>query len=473
VSPGWATDWSPTSALLQHAWITWVTRGLYAGYRRVNLNTQIDDMFLESDIYSPSGTTFRLRPADLTAHGTWTSTINAKMNTGSAYFIEIGHNGNGNIEASDNINDNTCSPGPIEYPEQIDTPLEFQKPLGSGTNLWPATPTTYPWSTACVNLDNLKTYFATASNRDKFAHISHTFTHEEVNNATYSDVYKEISFNQAWLKQVTISAGSRFTANGLIPPAITGLHNGDAISAWVALGLVHAVGDNTRPVLRNQANDMWPYMTTMSANGYDNFTVLPRWATRIYYNCDLPNCTVAEWVATSAGTNDYNALLATEKTDTMRHLFGLYHDGKYFQYNRVKHKQLTPSQHTCSTKPTSGKPTCPTPPSMASPRNSPCSKPGSKPKSPNSPAWSTGPFSPSSKQTPTPSSPPAWHATSAAMVWHTPTPTRRSPASLSRRMGISALRLCRLRFRRTRSPRVRRGLRRSRSGMIRIQCGLS
>jgi hypothetical protein len=324
----WATDWSPTSALLQHAWITWITRGLYTGYRRVNLNTQVDDMFLESDIYSPANTTFRIRPGDLTAHASWTSTINGKMNTGSSYFMEIGHNGNGNIEASDDINDPACGPGPIEYPDQIDTPLEFQKPLGSGTNLWPNTPTTYPWSTACVNLDSLKTYFASVSNRDKFAHISHTFTHEDVDNATYSDAYKEISFNQAWLKQVNISAGNKFTANGLIPPAITGLHNGDAISAWVALGLVHAVGDNTRPVLRNQQNDMWPYLTNMSSNGYTNFTVLPRWATRIYYNCDLPNCTVAEWVATSAGTNSYSTLLATEQSDTMRHLFGLYHDGK-------------------------------------------------------------------------------------------------------------------------------------------------
>lgn len=24
----WATDWSPTSNFLQHAWITWATRGL-------------------------------------------------------------------------------------------------------------------------------------------------------------------------------------------------------------------------------------------------------------------------------------------------------------------------------------------------------------------------------------------------------------------------------------------------------------
>lgn len=61
-----ATDWSPTSNFLQHAWINWITRGVYTGYRRVTLNTQVDDMFLESDIYSPNGTTFQVTPADLT-----------------------------------------------------------------------------------------------------------------------------------------------------------------------------------------------------------------------------------------------------------------------------------------------------------------------------------------------------------------------------------------------------------------------
>lgn len=37
---GFATDWAATSNILQHAWIHWATRGLYTGYRRVNLNTQ-------------------------------------------------------------------------------------------------------------------------------------------------------------------------------------------------------------------------------------------------------------------------------------------------------------------------------------------------------------------------------------------------------------------------------------------------
>lgn len=117
-----ATDWAMTSVWLQHAWIDWGTRGLYTGYRRALLLTQIDDMFLESDIYSPSGTTYRIGAADLAEHITFTKTINSKLNPGSNWFIEVGHNGNGNIEKSDS-SDNTATVSNIsftsDYPHDI------------------------------------------------------------------------------------------------------------------------------------------------------------------------------------------------------------------------------------------------------------------------------------------------------------------------------------------------------------------
>jgi hypothetical protein len=330
------TTWSPTSNYLQHAWITWLTRGMHAGYRRVNLNTQIDDMFLVTDIYQPNGTTFRVRAADMDGIKAWVPAINAKLNGGSHYFVEVGFNGNGNIEYGANVNSGLCNGGAIEYANIPDTPLEFQKPLGTGTNMWPGTPTTYDWSIACTNLDPLKQWWATPANRDAFGSISHTFTHEEQNNATYSDIYKEISFNIAWLKQVTISDSPLFTSKGIIPPAITGLHNGDALRAWMDNGITNCVGDNTRPVLLNPQNSMWPLITTVAANGHAGMQVNPRWATRIYYNCDTPACTTQEWIATSAGSGDFYALLNTEKADTMRHLFGLHREPYMFHQANLR-----------------------------------------------------------------------------------------------------------------------------------------
>jgi hypothetical protein len=63
---------------------------------------KINPFCSESDIYSPAGTTYRIGTADLAQHITFTNTINSKLNPGSKWWIEVGHNGNGNIEQSDN-----------------------------------------------------------------------------------------------------------------------------------------------------------------------------------------------------------------------------------------------------------------------------------------------------------------------------------------------------------------------------------
>lgn len=344
----WATDFSVTSNFLQHAYITWITRGLYAGYRRVTFNTQIDDLFLPTGIYKPANTQFRVRPADMAAHAAWVPTINGKLNPGSFYVPEIGHNGNGNIMQASigSQGEAVCSPGPVYTEERADTELEFKKPLGSGSDAWPTTPTQFTYSNECLNRDPLKVWFSTPANRDQFAHMSHTYSHYELNNATYSDAAKEIQFNQAWLAAVGFEQGEYFSPKGLIPPAITGLHNGDVLRAWSDNGLTNCVGDNTRRPLRNPNNPMYPYYTTFAANGYDGFQVNPRWATRIYYNCDTADCTSSEWVETSTprpSPGDFQNLLEVEKTDTMRHLFGLYHDGYMFHQANLRQIDLEPT----------------------------------------------------------------------------------------------------------------------------------
>ncbi|KAH7354667.1 hypothetical protein BKA65DRAFT_496769 [Rhexocercosporidium sp. MPI-PUGE-AT-0058] len=334
----WAADWSPTSTYLEHAWITWMTRGLYVGFRRVYFSTQVDDMFLATSLYSPANVDFRVTPADLEGHVTWSAALNAKLPAGSVYFTEIGHNGNGNIEASvANDTAEICSPNSaIEYDEQIDTALEFQKPLGTGTDIWPSTPATYAWSLACTKLDALQNWWTNPANRDVFAHVTHTFSHAGLNNATYSDVSKEISFNQAWLAQVGIDQALHFSATGLIPPAITGMHNGDALRAFTDNGIVNGVGDNTRPVLMNSEHEHWPLISTVEGNGYAGFQITPRWATTIYYNCDLPACTVAEWIATSAGAGDIQDLLVNAVEVNTKHLLSLHHDPFMFHQANMR-----------------------------------------------------------------------------------------------------------------------------------------
>jgi hypothetical protein len=338
---GFDTVWSDTSNYLQHAWITWITRGLHAGYRRVNLNTQIDDMFLQTDIYQPAGQIYRIGTADMDGISAWLPSIRAKLNPGSTYYVEIGHNGNGNIEAGQEVVGwDTCSGGAIYYDVPEDTPAEWRKPLGTGESRWPVTPTSFSWTSTCMNADPLLIWFQEHLN--EYAHLSHTFTHLEQNNATYDDINKEISFNKIWLERVGFTAGTHFTSNGIIPPAITGLHNGDALRAWWDNGITNCVGDNTRPALLNTQNRMWPYFTNVASDGFDGIQVNPRWATRIYYNCDTPACTTQEWIDTSAGAGDFNNLLAVERTETIRHLFALARDGYMFHQANLRNSDIDP-----------------------------------------------------------------------------------------------------------------------------------
>ncbi|KAF2157784.1 hypothetical protein K461DRAFT_326030 [Myriangium duriaei CBS 260.36] len=336
---GFDTTWSVTSTFVQHSWIHWMTRGVFSGRRRTLLNTQIDDVHLITDLYSPNGTQFRIRYQDLQNLIPWQASVNKRLPAGSNYIIELGHNGNGDIEnATDsNAGAKACSPATaIEYPDQIDTALEFQKVLGTGTNIWPNTPTSYTWSLTCAKLDPLANWFTTASNLNGFAHISHTYTHMALNNATYADATREISFNQQWMKQIGISNAKLFSAKGLIPPAITGLHNGDAIRAWHDNGLTAVVGDNTRPILMNPINEYWPLITNLSTNGYDGFTVMPRWATTIYYNCDLPACTTLEWINTSGGKGTFTDLLNDARATNVRHLLHLHQDPFMFHQANLR-----------------------------------------------------------------------------------------------------------------------------------------
>lgn len=338
---GFATEWSSTSNYLQHAYIHWITRGLFAGARKTYLGTQIDDMHLVTGLYYPQGKTYRVVPADVSAHVSWMKSVNSRLPAGSNYFVEIGHNGNGDIINSTNIGYNLandpCVPvDAIYYDSPITSPdLEWTKPIGSGVNMWPQSPAQYSWSLACCQLDKLATWFMTPANRDAFAHVSHTFTHLNLNNATYSDASKEIFFNQAWMKQVGIDAG-KFSPAGLIPPAITGMHNGDVIKAWLDNGITNVVGDNSRPVLMNTDNVHHLLHSTVAANGYAGLNIMPRWPTAIYYDCDTQACTTQEWTDTSAGTGKFADLLAFEKDVTSRYLFGLRHDPYMFHQANMR-----------------------------------------------------------------------------------------------------------------------------------------
>ncbi|KHN93826.1 uncharacterized protein MAM_08305 [Metarhizium album ARSEF 1941] len=341
----WAPAWSQTSAFLQHAYIHWITRSLFVGKRQTYLNVQVDDVHLDTQLYYPNNSVFKIRTGDLDAHVNWQKNLATRIPPGSDFWLELGHNGNGNIvSATDQRNSAlVCKPNyAVDYHSPPDTPLEFKKPPGTGVDLWPAEFKNYTWSTLCSRLDPVGLWFTNPANLNSFAHVSHTFSHEELNNATYHDASREIFFNQAFLKSLGIDKATRFSPKGIIPPAITGLHNADAIRAWKDNGIKYVIGDNTRPVLRNQNSVYWPLPTSVQSNGYEGMTIVPRFATTIYFNCDLPYCTLKEWKDTSGGSGDFNNLLDDARAVNVRNLLSLQADPYMFHQANMRQTDVTP-----------------------------------------------------------------------------------------------------------------------------------
>ncbi|KAJ4168868.1 hypothetical protein NW754_010799 [Fusarium falciforme] len=338
---GWAADWSQTTNFLQHAHIHWITRGVFLGKRKVHLSTQVDDVQLATGLYFPAGEEFKIRTDDLEGHVTWQTSLNARLPAGSDYWLEMAHNGNGDIIAAveQPTGDDLCVPDyAVDYDYPPDTPLEWTKPPGTGEDKWSDEFVygEYPWSETCAKLDDFASWFLDSDNLNAFAHLSHTFTHLELNNATYKDAAREIDFNRAWMSQMGIDQAQRYSTNGLVPPAITGLHNADVIKAWLDNQILYVVGDNTRTPLKNPNSKFWPLISTVEGNGYDGLVIVPRFATTIYYNCDTAECTTKEWIDTSGGSGDFTNLLDNARTENTRYLLGLQADPYMFHQANMR-----------------------------------------------------------------------------------------------------------------------------------------
>ncbi|KAH6682252.1 hypothetical protein F5X68DRAFT_211366, partial [Plectosphaerella plurivora] len=318
-----------------------MTRGVFLGKRKTHLSTQVDDVQLPTDMYYPAGKVFKTRVADMTGHVTWMADLNKRLPAGSAFKLELAHNGNGDIDAANTATNTVCKPMyPVYTDDQVDTPLEFQKPLGTGTDRWPAEFVTYPWSLQCAQRDAFAKWFSTLANTDAYMHLSHTFTHYELNNATYKDAKREIEFNQKWMNQIGIDKAKQFSASSLVPPAITGLHNGDVIKAWMDSGLTNVVGDNTRAPLKSTVSKYHPLITNVKDNGWAGLTIIPRFATTIYYNCDTPECTTKEWIDTSGGKGTFTDLLNLARADNTRYLFALQADPYMFHQANMRQSDM-------------------------------------------------------------------------------------------------------------------------------------
>jgi len=221
------------SLALGHGLLNWVTGGLFLGERHVYVSPQIDDIFIDNDVYG--GGIYRINAVDWAATDAW-QTLKQQQSQTAGVRLHMAFNGEGTTGT---------------YNPDLLTPAVD------------LTDSHFPW-------------------------INHTFTHENLDAATYSRVYEEITRNN----QIATSMGfTDYDRRALVTPDVSGLANPEAMRAAYDAGVRFLVTDTSQPGMDN------PTPQTGIWNAKEpRILMIPRRPVNLFYNVTTPS----EW------TNEYN-----------------------------------------------------------------------------------------------------------------------------------------------------------------------
>ena len=190
--------------ILAHGLVEWVTNGVYLGEFRSYLTPQVDDIFIDNDMYF--GGVFRMTAADFDATRAWQRDVQSRP--GSAGFrITMCFNGEGGV-AGDPLTE-TAIPNNFDF----------------------------PW-------------------------VNHTFNHDNLDASTYDQAFQQINENDGFAMQQGL--GDFFDQN-LITPDVSGLKNPDAMRAAYDLGVRYVVSDTSQPGYDNPAPNIGIYNALVSS----------------------------------------------------------------------------------------------------------------------------------------------------------------------------------------------------------------
>jgi len=341
-------DWSLNCIILNHIWINWGSRGIYNGFRRVYFTAHIDDVFLATELVDPKhnlveGTeVFRTTTKDFDNIKKYQKEISQKMNPGSVFQVELAFNGNGIlIEADYDKSLNVFGERLVE--------LEFKKEPGTGTHNWPVQNYHFEFKDSFLNKDPLYPYFKQEANRAEFYWSSHTFTHENLDNADIDDVDNEIRVNIEVAKKFGFvhednSHEEWWSPGSIITPQISGLRNRDAIETFKKYGINSGTGDLSRQTLCNLENPYLPYYTTMEGSNYDGFPVIPRSPSEIYFHCSTSE--EDTWMYNQIYHNvfgqdsDWKTILERETNRVLTLMMKLRHEAHQFHQANLRNADI-------------------------------------------------------------------------------------------------------------------------------------
>lgn len=221
------------SVALSYGLVSWATRGLFVGQRRVFLGAQIDDLFLSTDLY-PSGQ-YRMSGQDLAASHQWQLGARARMRS-PQLTLDYAFNGWGAVSG--------------EYPNDTLTPMAKEL-------------------------------------RGKFKWLNHTLSHLELTNATYAETAEEFEKNHKVAAQLGLRG---YRKENAVTPRISGLRNPEAMAAAYDQGVRFIVSDTSHP-------DQNAEVANGGLANYvePRILMIPRRPTNLFYNVSTPPEWVAEY----------------------------------------------------------------------------------------------------------------------------------------------------------------------------------
>jgi hypothetical protein len=278
--------------------VNWVTKGQFLGFRKATLDPQIDDIFVEDDMW-------------------WVRASQSLPTNCSAWYDE-----NGLLVVSPSPEDPMMDEYRISGSD-LQKVISWQTATQSAT-ISKAFALSMPFNgegteTGYWTGETTPTLVSVArSNQSRFKWINHSYDHPNLDTITYADAAATISRNNRVAKTLKFTT---YNKANFVQPDISGLQNAAFLSAAYDQGVRNLVSDTSRT-----GN---PGLNGPNEGGYNTrdprLFEVPRYPTNMYFNVTTPE----QWLALDqciypsgayGHVEDYDGLVAREATTIIRYL---------------------------------------------------------------------------------------------------------------------------------------------------------
>jgi len=319
-----------------HLWISWTNYGIIDGFRRLYFGIQIDDFFINNPFNYTKGTEYRSSIQDMKNLAEWQKEITKqRMPNGSDFKIELAYNGMYVLIIADHKQHISQ-----EY-ESINNPYTYVFPMDEeGTHKWPETFDS-DWDDAALRKgDKLYDYFAqNPEAQDNFYWLTHTFSHHNLNSASFHDADVEISYNIKIADDPYLGMYKRpcFSQHSIVCPEISGMHNGHTLEAFKKNNIFYGVGDTSRADL-NPDNFYFPLITNKTTSNFDGFYVIPRQPTEMYWDCSTPEQILELYKKRTGEEETWDEHVRKDIENSVKNFINLRHDPYMFHEGNLRNE---------------------------------------------------------------------------------------------------------------------------------------